>query len=100
MTHKIRTEDFNLLKTVLLLQELIYTLDDVNDLDGVKEKTTEYLAYLESNLEPILNNTYKSNTELYSQLTNDIHKSIDYQMKKKFDIISSKKTSKLLIISE
>jgi len=91
MAHKIRTEDFNLLKTVLLLQELIYTLDDVNDLDVVKEKTTEYLAYLETNLEPILNNTYKSNTELYSQLTNDIHKSIDYQMKKKFDIISSKK---------
>lgn len=83
----ISQKNFNILKTILITQILLENLDEIKDtsLYSLKHKTKQYLTYLETQIEPIIYNTFKSNPIFFEELILETQQNIN-NINKKFNI--------------
>lgn len=71
----IKRADYALLKTFLDLQIVIEDLDEVNGevrFKEIKQKSNQYLKWLEREVVPIIDTTFKTNPDLVQKLINNI----------------------------
>lgn len=71
----IKQADYTLLKTFLDLQIVIEDLDEVNGdvrFKEIKQKSNQYLKWLEREVVPIIDTTFKTNPDLVQKLLNNI----------------------------
>ena len=75
----ISLQNFNILKAYLQAQILLDTLDDIEDESrlNIKLSTKRYKNDLENKINEIVKNTFKSNPDLFDQLTSDLRKGIN-----------------------
>ena len=79
MVLDITEKNFNILKTILITQVLLESLDELKDTSifSLKHKTKQYLTFLEKEIEPIVYNTFKSNPQFFEQLIKETQDNIN-----------------------
>lgn len=71
----IKQADYSLLKTFLDLQIIIEDLDHVNEdvrFKEIKQKSNQYLKWLEREVVPIITETFKTNPDLVNELISNV----------------------------
>lgn len=73
---KIKLQDYYILKAYIQAQHLLETLDDVENETkmNIKYITKKYKKQLEKKVKYVIDNTFKSNPELFDKIILDMNK--------------------------